>query len=125
MIKTVSLETAKALRNAGFKKECDFTWEFRHPIKADDGDGWELFHRSRFLNLANRYGVFSPTTDELLEELPKELKGNDLAIRFNGTIGWEIGYENKYFQYEEYVNSQSLCEAVAQMYLFLAKEGLL
>lgn len=60
MIKTVSLETAKALKDAGFKQETQFTYSF------DEGyslgiTGVSLFGQPTYA---------SPTIDEILEELP-------------------------------------------------------
>lgn len=111
MIHKVSLETAKLLKENGFRKECHFGY----------CDGELECNPS-----PTEWPIYAPTTDELLEELPwhtQIYKGTD------GNLGQYICHldarsvigqkETKWFYHKD------LCEALAQMWLYLKKEGLL
>jgi hypothetical protein len=111
-VKTVSLETAKLLKEAGFKKDCHFGFI---------DDEYECNPSPM------EWPIYAPTSDELLEELPYNIN----------LKGW-----NKYFSisktdvqyYVSYMgggsdnlceSNKSLPEALAQMWLYLRKEGLI
>lgn len=119
MIKTVSLETAKLLKGNGWIGKSGLLWRYDTEIENgefilnDDTSGDEEWYDA-------------PTTDELLEELPwhtQIYKGTD------GNLGQYICHldarsvigqkETKWFYHKD------LCEALAQMWLYLKKKGLL
>lgn len=140
-IKTVSLKTAKELKEAGFGQEGIHFYHYAHK-KIN-----EYHYRDcQVIGLRNDEAMYpsehwdrisAPTTDELLEELPKLIKKNDststpeivdwyFEIKYRDGK-WEAGYHWYYYEYMDgfIEKSKSLPEALAQMYLFLAKEGLL
>ncbi len=138
MIKTTSLKTAKLLKEAGFTTNdghtemywvntCTKGWclcPVNEEILATDG--W----------LAEEpHNCFSaPTTDELLEELPKQIVNKDgmaqwLKIKPIGN-DWMVVYDpvdegctDNFIWCGE--TKTLLCEALAKMWLWLKKEGLL
>jgi hypothetical protein len=139
MIKTVSLETAKALKEAGFNKNTAFYWK---PVRGASRTlplpifRWEL---ENYTNCdAEDYAA--PTTDELLEALPKvrslktdNVEGDGGCLDYNLQI--KFRREGDYI-YVGYVSgsgirsggeqeNKSLVEALAQMWLWLRKEGLI
>jgi hypothetical protein len=127
MIKTVSLETAKLLKDAGFEHQCDFWWE---SIKGMTETKWMLCfkgdHQPYLSNLIEL--IKAPTADELLEELPTDQYeiyiGNDCKQ-------YHIGFNRAYGHHSEqqcrdsYFADSSLVEAVAKLWLWLKKENLL
>lgn len=108
MIRTVSLETAKKLKDEGFIQGTDLFWT--------EVDGSFQITPMRGI-IHDDYAA--PTTDELLEELPWEINMNELTIE-KGRLGFLIKY-GEISIYEQ----KELCECLAQMWLFLKKEGLL
>lgn len=129
MIKTVSLETAKLLKEAGFKQDT-YWYHYEHKrLKEEDYKECKcegLNHDDVYYPEESWNKIAAPSTDELLEELPwhtQIYKGTD------GNLGQYICHldarsvigqkETKWFYHKD------LCEALAQMYLFLKKEGLL
>lgn len=125
MIRTVNLETAKKLKDAGFKQDTQYYWKI-NPFN----DEWYITS----LRMDKRFAAFSaPTTDELLEELPacvvKEIASKHdvncwLQIDKIGDSEYYVGYVHSQNVLYDLFN-ESLPEALSQMWLFLKKEGLL
>lgn len=113
MIKTVSLETAKKLKEAGFRKDTYFFWNLDLELN------WYI---------QPVQGLFkSPTTDELLEELHTAhiTLGN---LMFKKVIRKKvIKYQCQYGNQDQspFFENESLHEALASMWLWLKAEGLL
>lgn len=119
MIKTVTLETAKALKEAGFHQEViagDWYWvitsmgKVRHLLQGDNEDN---------ISTTPFKWYKSPSTDELLEELPEFIlhrfkKSCFIRYLYGRNLLNEVTFEN-----------ESLCECLAQMYLYLASNKLL
>lgn len=145
MIKTVSLETAKALKEAGFRQDTLFYFvkakydkefhlsmfktqeAFEENYIVYDGIGISS-HSSVEIELAIE-SYPAPTTDELLEELPDFLDGSALLY-------WKKLWQGKTCYFAEistlnarkeskFFSGDSLPEALAKMWLHLKKEGLL
>lgn len=127
MIKITSLETSKLLKGAAFRQ--DTYWQWSCNIKCENN----VLNAGRFIH-ENFINIAAPTTDELLEELPIRIKF------FDGDIGASLSITLhddgiKYFvYYAKNIShvaichselSESLPEALAQMWLWLKKEGLL
>lgn len=125
MINTVSLETAQLLKEAGFKQETYFHWDKSQA------------HPPTFLLETGYKGISdyaAPTTDELLEELPTQIVNKDgMAQWLKITpIGgdWMVVYDpvdegiTKNFIWCGQTK-RLLCEALATMYIWLKKQGLL
>lgn len=131
-VKTVSLETAKALKDAGFRQDTYFYWN--HVMVNNRGKlEWQLDYRK----IGDRNNIPAPTTDKLLEELPCQFKYGgawfDLQIT-KWPKEYKVQYVEFYFNDDNLLEiSDSLCEfkveslpeALAQMWLWLKKEGLL
>lgn len=109
MIKTVSLETAKLFKEAGFRQDTEFMWCYKpEPPK--------LVPVIEFGKPMGRKLICAaPTTDELLEELPL---GFIRIERHNGCFIIEVP-SLKYAK-----SHMELPEALAQMWLWLQSENL-
>lgn len=138
-MKTVRLQTAKLLKEAGFPQNTTWYWHFNE------------VYGGNHINLHNDgNNCAAPTTDELLEELPDTLNYNKRKLRlhitrgimgkdhndkiigrafqvFYGINAWNeltaVGYKRPWI--DKYFICESLPEALAQMYLWLKKEGLI
>ena len=111
MIKTVSLETAKLLMDAGFPQN---TCQMRNMLLLQSDIQY--------------YQCALPTTDELLEELPYRIVGEHYILElviFKNSGDYTIGYKGKPDTSNAWVENESLPEALANMWLRLKKEGLL
>lgn len=127
MIQTVSLETARALNEAGFRQDTYFKW-YESPSKGSGGKprvGDENVTWDDYIICA------APSTDEILSEL---LIGSDewtgtyrhLAMWPHSIKTWQCAYVlpdgEGYFAWQE---GKSLPEALAKMWLWLKKEGII
>lgn len=137
MITTVSLPTARLLKESGFRQECEFY--YTHPycmtIKEcrENGHNAQIGKAIPYVKNKNKWTRFpynaslteekiaAPTTDELIAELPERLiiekfpYGHKVSVPYLSLPGDAVFFfEGKF-----------LCEALAKMYLHLAKENLL
>lgn len=123
MIKTVSLETAKALKEAGLRQD-DSSFYFVNWGKVQ---AWQCRHKEyidKFWDEVVDKGyatIAAPTTDELLEELPKHMRLG-ITIGSKEYAVWDDSASQ--FTKGVYVGN-NLAEAVAKMWLYLKKEGLI
>lgn len=131
MIRTVSLETAKKLKETGFGQKTLFC----HIYSKRCGGEWEVMLSDAALHLGSAWDwdsrIAAPTTDELLEALPI---GSDkwtghyrhLALWPHAVNNWQCAYVlpvgDGYFGWQE---SESPAEALASMWLLLKKDGLI
>lgn len=125
MIRVVNLETAKLLKEAGFPQAnlSNYSNESAYGSRVD-----HFSHPDAITSVA------MPTADELLEELPAVVVTHVieeeydvccwLQIDKNGEKEWMIRYEYSQGRLHQ-VYTENLCEALAQMWLHLKKEGLL
>jgi len=95
-MKTVSLELAKQLEEEGIKLITEHYWVEGPPLGwLDDSDDT----KSVFMIQMNKgtYGdnIPAPTTDELLEWLPKQFNGRWFALSTCSERGWDAQY--RYF----------------------------
>lgn len=110
MIKTVSLETAKLLKENGFRQDTEKVW-----LKLGAQDGFCLADKD-FLDI--HYGnewYAAPTTDELLEELPDGVRIYKSQGEFN------IFLTNAM---PPFISHKILPEALSILWLYLKKEVL-
>jgi hypothetical protein len=123
MIATVTLETAKLLKESGFRQDSEFHWVdlnfdgARGPLKP-----YRLFTGTD--DIHDGKGLYkslaaAPTTDELLAVL-KENKIDKFLIR--PCSKW-YGIEADWYDYNE--SGESLVELLAEFWICLAKENLL
>lgn len=128
MTRTVSLETAKQLKEAGFSQDSPFNW-----VEYSSEYMPKVFFSEYGLDTVRYIKICSaPTTDELLEELPITIPYFDKQGNL-GMCKHEKGYSVYYEVENDYEKSsifnvfvnESLPEALAQMWLWLKKEGLL
>lgn len=148
MIRTTSLETSKALKENGFPQETFWA----HKVLPDGSDFCLSGHSlaidklnveaaqinpqdeyTRIYGLETKF-FHAPTSDELLEELPESV--TEHGVRYSMEIvRHKLFDEKKFFiSYEdndgcmlrhECSDNESLPEALAAMWLFLKKEGLI
>lgn len=129
-IKTTSLATSKLLKEAGFPQDTYFEhaemvgyWE-QEKYKSE----WVLRVKGEKSNIANVLNtVSSATSDEILDKLPWQIFKNNNYFRLH-IYKLENHYKLMYVYFSEhcaYVHDESLSEALAQMWIFLNKEGLL
>lgn len=112
-MKTVSLQLATQLKEAGFPQESYFSW-----ISDDDGH-WHVEDSSLFSKEElQEYAFAAPTAEEVLEKIP----GKEFAKIWKSPDG-------HYYIPEEYNFADNLsftlAEAAGKLYLYLKKEGLL
>lgn len=135
MIKTVSLETAKLLRDAGFPHRSSFSWCV-HAHTAGGDTSHIVWDGQGLTSCGTQYlKVYCPTTDELLEELPGIITlkgkgfGNSVETKCVLVMGkkvngeWRISYRNQIAHVSR--EDESLPETLAQMWLWLKNKGLL
>lgn len=127
MISTTTLETSKLLRDAGFKQfGIGFAW-----AKVYRATGWiDEIVKNNFQ--ADIEFIAAPTSDELLEELPASIERDKCTCtititKWNRENQWRIAYCGGEWEDEDKVSFQAdtLPEALAAMWLWLKKEGLL
>lgn len=123
-IKTVSLNTARVLKESGFPQDTSFYW-YDHELRLINKDyesSMCLAPKSDRWNYPevdwSHYS--SPTTDELLEVLPKVLNGCRLMILAFNTE-YEIEYYDDSGKRFGYQLNESLPEALAMAWIFLKK----
>lgn len=127
MKKTISLATSKLLKEAGFRQDKSSFYSVDSGDKREKGyEGYKPHWMIVDSNCASARRnntkndkwpdeqIAMPNTDELLEELP------NLSISI---INKCFIVENHQVKYTN--SSMSLCEALAAMWLYLKKEGLL
>ncbi len=133
MLKTVSLETAKMLKENGFRQDTNFYYtvfpdgkfvvmdKVRSMAEKINIETAKECHTNEFERI---YGeetrIYSaPTADDLLEELPSRLHplGNFLSI-IKQPNEYVVCYGNGE---AKFIRNDSLFEALAQMWLYLKK----
>lgn len=131
-IKTTTLETSKLIREAGFRQDTEFYYLPDSPVYRPNTVWFK--EQLDFKAMKNREIYAAPTTDELLEELPEiiTLKGKGFGssvetkcVLVMGKVNgeWRISYRNQIAHVNR--EDESLPEALAAMWLWLKKEGLL
>ena len=137
----VSLELAKELKENGFKQDCLFSWV------VDVGKGKDPYvvyteTLKAAFEISPKYGlrefkwIAAPTASELGEVLPNFVY---MCLSGGGRHGERVGYvvgenfharllDEKYPKERDNMNSfndKNLANAMAKMWLYLNKEGLL
>lgn len=129
---TVNLELSKQLKEAGYPQENhEFYWlEQVSPGRSKTyPDGMFRLVRGKETSLPEQFVFASPTADEILEQLPAQIKNKRLQIDKMPAGEFCISYIpfNASDQEEIVVfgTTPSLADAAAKMWLYLKKEGLL
>lgn len=128
MIPTTSLETSKLLKETGFRQDSYFQWE--QSLVKNEEKKWVISYSKEDRIV---YGKISaPTSDELLEDLPYRIihENEDCILKVaKDKEGYLVYYVKDYYGDEMEIPAKFmnflLPEAVAQMYLWLRKEGLI
>ncbi len=131
MIATVSLETARRLKDAGFRQNTIFLWA-SWSTGTQDMDNVVEFREFLEWRKKREHGVkeqvwdayAAPTTDELLTKIPEEYDGGSLAMT-RKSVYYEIyePYEPAYVKH--CFGGSNLVEALANCWLYLKQEGLI
>ncbi len=139
-MKTVSLETAKQLKEAGFPQESHFKW-----VEGSNGKG-KYFIECDERVITSHAGwdtVAAPTAEEILERLPTLIKSDQIDGRdreYHLEInkidsGYDLRYIDRWTDLDTdkmartipnggYFANASFAEAAAKLYLYLKKEAL-
>jgi len=139
-MKTVTLETAKKLREAGFPQETHHKW-----IEGSNGQG-VYFLDCDLRVIASHKGwdiVAAPTAEEVLDQLPAWIKMEDdegqaylIVEKYedenNENCNYKVKYESAYAEYpepsrliDEDLWFVTLAEAAAKMWLYLKEHKLI
>lgn len=119
---TVSIETAKKLKEAGWTKPTKLIYtNYYH------GEPKDKMHLEFPAHTTDPNKLSAPTTDEILADLPGDItpikKQYELAI-FKNTKFYEAGYFiGEDVCYEISYNSSQLCEALADLWLWAKENG--
>lgn len=133
MIKTTNLETSRLLKENGFPQKTLIFWEYGHPNMKGQWEQKE-WYLSDYYTKSDK-AISSPSTDDLLEQLPQII--GEVGKRFTRQIIIQeyyiiITYEERCFgsgktlireTYE--TDKYNLVESLAQMWLWLKKEGMI
>lgn len=127
MIRTVSLETARLLKENGFKQGIEgeriLYWVIYEGLPSElVGSFWSLSKGCK-----EKY--YAPTSDELLNDLPWRINYEKECLYLTikkGINDYGLGYrpELRPFNRIKFFN-ESLPEGLSQMWLWLKKEGLI
>lgn len=125
-----TLETCKALKEAGFPQETEFKY-----FRVKRSDVYEIFFQNcdcdAITQKEESHGesIAAPTAEEVLRELPHQiLKGgktyNSVIMKlYFGAYGMQ--YETSNHEVWDSVVDDALCGVLAKMYLYLKEEGLI
>lgn len=120
----VDLEIAKELKENGFPQTSIYNWFW-------DNCNEDYFVQIKALDEEDTLICSAPNSDEILRELPEEVRGFKFRIEKTNNI-WEVNYyiwEEAPGLMEEVSLGRELCEdkklsnALAKMWLYLKKEG--
>jgi len=117
----VSLELAKELKEAGYKQDSLFWWNFYSPGAMDEELVRTAYGRYKLENIGqdSEESIAAPTASELLEQLPK-----DIAFYH---WRWESGQYNFGFENdnggEENFGEDTLVDAIAKCWLYTIKRA--
>jgi len=124
----VSLEMAKKLKEAGWKKNTEFLWK-RHSLSGNFTDPreyeYKIMHLEGFSISKNDNIYPAPLATEILEEL---LCYTKIIIESKGDFGilYQVSYATgPNIEQIHYETESILSDALAKMWLFLKKEGLI
>ena len=124
---TLSLELSKTLWERGVKLETEKWWVDFHQGYGEDHREynkkliWELRYKDSSIYFPNR--IPAPSTDELVEILPREI--SIMQLPEGDSFRWDVGY-NAYqmkLQKFEYAKNGELPEALAKMVIYLLDNG--
>lgn len=124
-MRTVSLKTARKLKDAGFEQSSAkiyYHWvQFKKEYTEPNYKTKPWHKPCLWPNASEPDHVIAsaPSTDELLEELPWRIKSDQLGID-KGPAHYDIYYGKQW-----YAEHEALPEALAEMWLSLKSKGLL
>jgi len=132
---TVSLETAKSLRDAGWKQDnADFDWVISSQSYGGESYGEEVLRARKISSGRPRkhstLPTSAPTAEQILRELPQTMDGYRLTIYPIWDVGaWCVTYlAPDHTPHEaleiDYVD-KSLANAAAEMWIYLKENNLL
>ncbi len=123
---TTSLELSRKLKKAGFPQKVN---EFYWAGKVYQEEPYTLLYLEEIKNIKDYEYIASPTADEILDLLPKNigiyyLNTSKLDDSWHCTYDFvntaKAKYERKHSEF-----SETLADAAALMWLFLKKENLI
>lgn len=128
MIATVTLQTAKLLKESRFRQDTTFRWV---DLSDSNEDYWAIAYKEEAMYSLCNDSNAAPTTEELLADLPEELPYKDGIIYLTIDLSFRYRVElfhPAYFEGGDIIyatENESFAESLAQMWLWLKKENLL
>lgn len=130
-MKTVSLELAKQLKEAGYPQVSTFMWDDNGDLRVGIGQVQRPHFKTAYpneLEIEVNECFASPTADEILDQLPHSINFDYYLEIYKKQPYWMLSYR-KYQEQEAIGNIQgpkdNLADAAAKLWLYLKKEGLL
>lgn len=122
-MKTTSLEISKLLKAAGYPQDSYWYWAVEMEKGRETGK-WSLCQYNHLLPEHPKYP--SPSSDEILDQLPERLRDNKAFYihEFKLQGEWFVEYYNPDVGtvFYETRSKESLADAAALMWLYLKKE---
>ena len=134
----VSFKLAKQLKEASYPQETEFYWCDTFPFvssvpiiidkitrekwKTGNGGGGICFEQLAVDALMNCI-YSSPSAMELLEKFPRAV--NIRQYPENNGVHYQVGYNADRISLQTFKYNNNLCDALAEMWLYLAEKGLL
>ena len=123
----VSLGIARQLKEAGWEERVEFYYEenaFQLAlIPKSNARYWEkdYVYPGQLNNKWNAYPA--PIATELLEELPREVSIKQYPE--NDSVRYQVGHNADKIGLQTFKYNNNLCDALAEMWLYLKEKGLL
>ena len=127
-MKTVSLKLAKQLNEAGFTQDTEFEW---YTSAYEEEDAWVTNDPGEYATFGDDLIASAPFSEEILDLLPWKLDFGDGIPKFLDITKVEDGFEVGYISHKShgfvdgFTSGKSLSEALAKMWLYLKKKGLI
>lgn len=132
-MKTTPLELSRQLKDSGYPQTSLFMWDYEGKLRVGIKESIAPKHKTAYLEeikIETNECFASPTADELLERLPDTIFDNKsrnltplviLKTKEDYIVEYHVAFEPQLIGYR----SENLCDALAKLYLYLQKEGLL
>ncbi|MGZ3593433.1 MAG: hypothetical protein ACXWOL_16300 [Ktedonobacteraceae bacterium] len=122
-MKTISLELAKQLKEAGYPQVTAFYWVIT--LTQDYHLSWYDGELPQVLKERNDC-YSSPSAEEILDQLPEDIKHRGILIIMKSEINktWKVSYQDVASEEEDIIGfaENFLADAAAKMWLHLKKE---
>jgi hypothetical protein len=137
---TISLETARELKEAGYPQEDHERYWNDGSLNTESSDiscdrpgdycpsGKRKNNCEECEYLVRHVTYAAPTTDELLERLPRFVISNNYCCNlrlYPDVVGWTVAYTSYNGEHNISQNNVNISEALASMWVYLKSHNLL